>query len=143
VPDLGSRKLVLYVDSIDFTDSVSDVRITAGDKDSDFMSFAEALAGGARQYQLLMTLKQNTDAASLWSYAWVEAGTDVAVEVWPNGYNSGVQSTTYPQISGTVTVVEPDGDFIGGAANKSTTARFTTQFSWTFTAKPTLDDGTS
>jgi hypothetical protein len=143
VPDLGTRKLVLYVDSVDFSDSVSEVRITSGDKDSDFMSFAEALAGGAREYKLVMTLKQNTDAASLWSYAWAEAGTDVAVEVWPNGYNGGVQSTTYPQYTGNVTVVEPDGDFLGGAARKSTTAQFTTQFSWTFTAKPTKDDGTS
>jgi hypothetical protein len=143
MPDIGTRKLVLRVDSTDFTDSVSNVRIVAGEKDSDFMSFAEAAAGGAREYKLAMALKQATDTTSLWTYAWSEAGTDVPVEVWPNGYNAGVASTTYPKVSGTVTVVEPDGDFLGGEANKSTTARFVTEVEWTFTAKPTLDDGSS
>ncbi len=144
MPDVGTRKLVLRVDSTDFTDSVKDVRIVAGDKDSDFMSFAEALAGGARQYALALSMKQSTDTTSLWYYAWSEAGTDVAVEVWPNGYGAaGAASTDKPKISGTVTIVEPDGDFLGGEANKSTTAKFTTEVEWIFTAKPTLDDGSS
>lgn len=138
MPDIGTRKLVLRVDSTDFTDSVSDVRIVAGEKDSDFMSFAEAAAGGAREYALAMTLKQATDTTSLWYYAWAEAGTDVDVEVWPNGYNSGTATTTYPKISGTVTIVEPDGDFLGGEANRSNSARFVTEVEWVFTAKPTL-----
>lgn len=144
MPTLGTRKLVLRVDSTDFTDSVSNVRVVAGEKDSDFMSFLEASQGGAREYKLALTLKQATDTTSLWYYAWSEAGTDVAVEVWPNGRPvDGNATTTYPKVSGTVTIVEPDGDFLGGEANKSTTAVFTTEVEWTFTAKPTLDDGSS
>jgi hypothetical protein len=138
VPDIGTRKLVLRVDGTDFTDSVSNVRLIAGEKDSDFMSFAEAAAGGAREYKLALTLKQATDTTSLWYYAWSEAGSDVAVEVWPNGYNSGTATSTYPKFSGTVTITEPDGDFLGGEANKSATAKFTSEVEWTFTAKPTL-----
>jgi hypothetical protein len=139
MPDVGTRKMVVRVDSTDFTDSVKSAKIVAGDKDSDFMSFAEALAGGARQYTLALTLKQATDTTSLWYYAWAQAGTDIAVELWPNGRPSnGTATSTQPKVSGTVTVVEPDGDFLGGEANKSTTAKFTTDVEWIFTAKPTL-----
>lgn len=138
MPVIGTRKLVLYVDSTDFTDSVSNVRIVPGEKDSDFMSFEEALAGGAREYKLALTLRQDTSTTSLWYYAWNEAGSDVDVEIWPNGYNGGTATATYPKFTGTVTITEPDGDFLGGEANKSTTAVFLTEVEWTFTAKPTL-----
>ena len=101
------------------------------------MTFADALAGGAREYKLALTLKQDTSTTSLWYYAWASAGTDVAVEVWPNGGGTPATATP-PKIGGTVTVVEPDGDFLGGEANASSTAVFTTEVEWTFTAKPTL-----
>lgn len=137
MPVLGTRKLILKVAATTFTDSVSDVRIVAGEKDSDFISFADALAGGARDYTLKMTMKQDTSASSLWYYAWNSAGTDVAVSIWPNG---GVaRSATTPEITGTVTIVEPDGDFLGGEANASNTAVFTTEVEWKFTAKPVLN----
>lgn len=137
MPTLGTRKLRLTVDGTDYTDSVSNVRLVAGEKDSDFVSFAEAALGGAREYKLAMTLKQNTDTTSLWYYAWSEAGNDVAVEIWPNG--GLTESVNTPRFAGTVTITEPDGDFLGGEANKSTTAVFTTEVEWTFTAKPILD----
>jgi hypothetical protein len=133
---IGTRKLILKVAGTDFSDSVAAVTIVSGDKDSDFMSFAEALAGGSRDYTLKIKMKQDTAAASLWYYAWSQAGSDVAVEIWPNG--GTVASASAPKISGTVTVKEPNGDFLGGEANKSTTALFTTEVEWVFTAKPTL-----
>lgn len=136
MPTLGTRKMVLRVGGTDYTSSVSNVRIVSGEQDTDFVSFADALAGGAREYILALTMKQDTDATSLWYYAWASAGTEVAVEVWPNGYNSGTATTTYPKVTGTVTITEPDGDFLGGEANASTTAVFTTEVEWIFTAKP-------
>lgn len=138
MPEIGTRALVLRVNGQDYTSSVSNVRVTAGDKDTDFMSYLEASQGGAREYKLSLTLKQDTSATALWYLMWSSAGSDVPVEVWPNGYNGGVQTTTYPKLTGTCTVVEPDGDFIGGEANKSTTARQTVSVEWTFTAKPSL-----
>lgn len=138
MPALGTRKLVLRVDGTDYTSSVSNVRIVSGEQDTDFVSFADALAGGAREYTLALTMKQDTGTTALWYYAWSQAGTDVAVEVWPNGYNSGTATATYPKITGTVTITEPDGDFLGGEANASSTAVFTTEVEWKYTAKPTL-----
>lgn len=133
---LGTRKLKFKIASTDYTDSVSEVRITTEESDSDFVSFAEAAAGGARQYRLALTLKQDTAAASLWYYAWGSAGTEVACEVWPNG--GTVASVTTPKFTMTAVVMEPDGDFIGGEANKSTTSYFTAEFVWDLVAKPVL-----
>lgn len=137
MPVVGTRKLILKIGGNDFTDSVSSVEIVAGEKDSDFMSFAEALAGGARDYTLKLKLRQDTAAASLWYYAWAQAGTDVAVSIWPNG--GTVRSATTPEITGTVTVREPDGTLLGGEANRSATAVQLTEVEWVYTAKPTLN----
>lgn len=136
MPDIGTRKLILKVAGTDFSDSVSNVAIKSGKKDSDFMSFADALAGGARQYTLALTLKQNTAAATLWYTIWSSLGTDVAIEIWPNG--GTVASASTPKITGTATVFEPEGELLGGKANASNQALQTTDVEWTFTAKPTL-----
>jgi hypothetical protein len=134
---IGTRKTILKIGGTDYTDSVSKCSIVAGDKDSDFMSFAEALAGGARDYTLALTIRQDTAAASLWYYIWDNAGDDVAVEFWPNGGTT--EGATTPKITGTVTIREPDGDMLGGEANKSTTAVNVVEVEWQFTAKPVID----
>jgi hypothetical protein len=134
---IGTRKTVLKVASTDFSDAISHCEISAGDKDSDFMSFTEALAGGARDYTLKLKIKQDTAAASLWYYIWGSAGTDVSVEFWPCGVTSPAAPAT-PKFSGTVTVREPDGALLGGEANRSNTALNVTEVEWQFTAKPTL-----
>jgi len=133
---IGTRKTILKVGGTDFSDSVSTVAITTGEKDSDFMSFAEALAGGAREYHLKLKIRQDTAAAALWYYIWASLGSDVAVEFWPNG--GTVPSATTPKVSGTVTVMEPNGELLGGEANKSSTAVQVTEVEWVYTAKPTL-----
>jgi hypothetical protein len=131
---LGTRALTLKVGATDFTSSVSNVRITAGDSDSDFTSFADAFAGGARLYKLAMTLVQDPAEASLWDKIWTAPGTSIACVVAPNG--GTVVSATQPTFSGNAVIAEPDGDILGGEANKSTTARFTVDVEWEFLAKP-------
>jgi len=136
---IGTRKMVLYVDGDDFTAHVSKCVISAGDTESDFTSFATALAGGGRDYTLALTVRQDTADDSLWYFAWDRAGDDVSVELWPNGYNGGTEGATYPKVTGTVTITEPDGDFVGGEANRSATAVNVMEVEWKFTAKPAID----
>lgn len=138
MPTVNTRHCVLLVDSIDCTDSVSRAEVTSAETDSDFVSFAQAAAGGARDYALALTLSQNTTAATtLWDIAWTQGGEDVAVEVWPNGMPvGGTPTPTQPLFEGTVTVKDPDGVILGGEANASTTARQVTEVEWLFTAKP-------
>lgn len=137
MPALGTRSLKLEIEGVDYSDEVSSVRILAGESDADFVSFADAAAGGAREYRLALTLLQNTDSAALWYLIWSAAGTEVDVVVRPNGGTT--PSTTNPQFTGTVVVTEPDGDLLGGDADRSASARFTTEVEWVFTAKPVLD----
>lgn len=138
---IGTRRTRFYLDSTEFTAEVSRVILTTGPTDSNFQSFAEALAGGARDYKLVLTLRQDTAAAALWYYMWDEAGDDQTYQFWPNGQDSGTPETptaTYPKFSGSVTVMEPDGDFLGGESNASPRAINVCEVEWPCTDKPTL-----
>lgn len=137
MPALGTRLLKLEVEGVDYSSQVSSVRILTGESDADFVSFADAAAGGAREYRLAITMLQNTDTTSLWYMIWSLAGTEADVVVRPNGGTT--PSTTAPQFLGTVIITEPDGDLLGGDADRSASARFTTEVEWVFTAKPVLD----
>lgn len=132
---LGTRALVLTVGGTDYTAQVSKVVITSGEADSDFVTFADAAAGGAREYRLEFTAVQDEATASLWDKVWTTAGTTVAYLVKP--YGNATASATQPHFSGNATITEPDGDFIGGEADASTSARMTFECSWVLAAKPT------
>ena len=119
----GTRKLKIEVDGTEYTSQVSNCRVTSAEDDSDFVSFADAAAGGARRYQLVGTAGQDYVADSFWDVVYSQAGSDLAVTIMPEG--NAAPSPTQPHFTTTITVLEPDGDLIGGEANKSTTAKFT------------------
>ncbi|MGV8967194.1 MAG: hypothetical protein ACOH2F_13035 [Cellulomonas sp.] len=134
---LGTRSLKMQIGSTEFNTDVSNVRITSQESDSDFTSFADAAAGGAREYHLVCTATQDpADLDSIWNMVWTQAGEDAAITL--DAYGGGAPSPTNPIIGGTVVISEPDGDLLGGEANASTTAKFTFDIEWTFKAKPTL-----
>jgi hypothetical protein len=123
----------------DYTADVSNVVLKTEESDSDFVTFVEAAAGGARKYTLAMTLRQDNATTSLWYKAWNETGQTAPYEFWPMGRPGGGTATpTQPKFTGSVVIVEPEGDFIGGGADKSATSVFTTELEWQCTAKPTL-----
>ncbi|HEY1178607.1 MAG TPA: hypothetical protein VGF17_20830 [Phytomonospora sp.] len=133
---LGTRSLTLSLGAQDVTVQVSNCRITSGASDSDFTSFADAAAGGSRVYKLAGTATQDMATGSIWDQIWNHAGSTVAAVIKPNG--GATPSATTPTFSGNVIITEPDGDILGGEANSSATARFTIDFEWQFTAKPTM-----
>lgn len=136
---LGTRALVVRIGATDYSDQVSDARIKSDEDDSDFVSFAQAAAGGARKYILALTMAQDTASTSLWYFIWSQAGTTQTVEVWPNGRHvSGTPSVTQPKFTCSAVVSEPNGDLLGGQADKSTTARFVSEVEWELTSKPTI-----
>jgi hypothetical protein len=134
---IGTRKTELIIDDVNYTDEVSVCVLSSADTDSDFVSFAEALVGGGRDYTLKLTIRQDTDTAALWYYAWDAAGDDVTYEFWPNG-GSPTPSATTPKFSGTLTISEPRGDFIGGEANVNARRVNKAEVEWMCTDKPTL-----
>lgn len=133
---IGTRKLKIEIDGVEHTASVSNARITSGESDSDFVPFASAASGGAREYRLEFTAAQDAEAASLWREVWDNAGTSVPVTLMP--YGNATPSLTEPHFEATAVISEPDGDLLGGEANSSASARFTFDCSWVLEAKPTL-----
>jgi hypothetical protein len=137
MPDVNTRHVVLIVDDIDTSAEVSRAEVTSAESDSDFVSFAQAAAGGARDYALAITMKQNTSTGSLWDIIWTQGGQDLPVEVWPNGKPADETPTVLqPRFTGVCTVKDPDGTLLGGEASASTTARMTTEVEWLFVEKP-------
>ncbi len=132
---IGTRKLQLEIDGTAYTPEVSNVRITSAESDSDFTTFADAAAGGARDYALVLTLVQDAATASLWSQVFDSAGDDVPVTVMP--YGNAVATAIEPHFESIATITEPDGDLLGGEANKSNSARMTIEVTWPLLAKPT------
>lgn len=135
---LGTRLLTLSIDGDLVTAQVSNCRITSGAADSDFTSFEDAASGGARDYKLTGTATQDMATDSIWDKIWTSSGTTVPVLIKPAGGTTA--SATQPHFTGNVTITEPDGDLLGGEANASPTAKFTIDFEWTFSAKPTKVD---
>lgn len=134
---IGTRKTELIIDAVNYTDEVSTVILSSGETDSDFVSFAEALAGGGRDYMLKLRIRQDTETAALWYYCWSASGDDVTYEFWPNG-GYPTPSATTPKFSGTLTISEPDGDFLGGESNVSARKVNAVEVEWVCLDKPTL-----
>lgn len=123
---IGTRKLKFELDGDEYTADVSNLRFTSAESDSDFTSFEDAASGGARDYQLEGTAAQDAEAASFWDVFFSQGGADLDVTVMP--YGNAVPSATQPHFTSTVTIKEPDGDFLGGEANASTSSKFTFDF---------------
>ncbi len=131
---LGTRLLTLDLGGDDFTAEVSDCRITSQPADSGFVTFADAAAGGKREYRLKAKAVQDPAAGTMWDKVWTGAGTTVAAIIKPAGGTAA--SASQPHFTGNVTITEPDGDLLGGEADASTTARFTFEIEWVYEAKP-------
>lgn len=132
---LGTRLLTLEVDGGDVTAEVSKAVITSTEADSDFVTFADAAAGGNRQYALNIVAAQDTAADTVWDKVWSAAGTTITCIVAP--YGNVAPSVGQPHYSCQAVISEPDGDFLGGEADASTSAKFTFEVVWELTGKPT------
>jgi hypothetical protein len=132
--ELGTRKLKLDIDSTERSSEISVAKITSKEGDSGFLTFADAANGGDRQYTLEFTAVQDLVSGTLWDLIWTGAGTEVSGTFMP--YGNAVPTASEPHFDFTAVVSEPDGDLLGGAANKSTKARFTVEAEWALTGKP-------
>jgi hypothetical protein len=135
---IGTRLLKIQVGTppVEYNAEVSKAVISSAETDSDFVSFADAAAGGGRDYTLEFTAVQDAASASLWTEMWTKAGQEVDVTIAP--YGNVAPSVTEPFFDMTAVVSEPDGDLLGGEADSSTTAKFTFDCKWKLLGKPTL-----
>ena len=129
---LGTRSLTLTVDGIYRTAEVSNCQIVSKPMEES----RRPLMSTERAYRLVATVVQDPSEGSLWDLAWSRAGEDIDVDIRPAG--GSVPSDAQPWFLGTVTIEEPDGTVLGGAANRSLSNKFTFDIDWPFLAKPTL-----
>jgi hypothetical protein len=99
-------------------------------------TFADAAAGGGRQFFLSLAAIQSTQAASFWRFAWANTGNVVAYRLAPHG--NAVASPDEPHFVGTVKIgAKPK---IGGEASED--GEFDFEIRWDCQEEPTLDVGT-
>lgn len=133
---LTARTLVVTIGATDYTAQVFTVQVEADAADSDDVTYAEAAAGGGRVYKLVLKLTQDMAATTLWRRIFDAPGTDLACLIKP--YGNATASVTQPHFTFTANVREPDGVFIGGEADASTTKRQVIEVEWPLTAKPVM-----
>lgn len=131
---IGTRSLTLSVDGTEVTAQVSTCKITTGETDSDFVSFADAARGGGREYNLVLTFVQDPATGTLWDQVWAHAGETIPAIVRPFG--NEVPTADKPHYSCEAIVSEPDGDLLGGEADASPSNRFVTEVEWKLLGKP-------
>jgi hypothetical protein len=134
---IGTRKTEFILDGVNYTDEVSKVALSSDETESDFVSFAEALAGGGRDWTLKLKMRQDVDTSSLWYVIWDSAGDELTYEFWPAG-GSPTPSATTPRFAGSVTISVPKGDLLGGDSNPSAQMVQVTEAEWMCTEKPVL-----
>jgi len=132
---LGTRSLTLTIDGNEVTGEISKGVVTSGEAESDFVTFEEAAAGGKREYRLDIIAVQDAASSSFWDLVWSSSGTTVPYVLRP--YGNEVPSEAQPHYTGNAIVSEPDGDFLGGEADASASAKFVIETSWELTGKPT------
>lgn len=134
---LGTRLLKVKLGTTEQTAAVTHVDWSVADADNSTVTFADAASGGSKQHTLNFTATQDPgDTTSIWSQIYNSPGATLAVSISP--YGATTATATNPIITGNVIVSWPSGVFLGGDADTSTSAQFTMDLAWDFTAKPTL-----
>lgn len=136
---VGTRLLTLTIGGNEVTAETSKAVITSAASESDLTTFAEAAAGGARDYKLALACVQDLAANSVWSTIWGSSGTSVACVLKPFGNETASESQ--PHFSFNAIVSEPDGDFLGGEANSAASGRMAFEVEWAIVGKPTKVTG--
>lgn len=131
-----TRLLKFKINGVDYTAAASSAKLNAADSDSDFVTFADAASGGAKTYTVQITAAQDLATGSLWRLIYASAGATVPFV--GSAYGNTTASDTQPLISGTITIPAFDGDYWGGDADASTTAKMTFDSTWTFASQPSL-----
>lgn len=133
---LSPKKSKIEINGTDYSNDVTNYTVSAADQDNSTLTFGEADSGATKAYTVTVTVIQDDSATSLWSYINDNAGTDnIPLVLQPHG--NATPSATQPHWTGTCSIPEWDGDFMGGDANIDPRARWTASAAITISAKLT------
>jgi len=126
---IKGTKLMLKLGATDHWADITAYNLTNEEADSDVTTFADAAAGGSRQFKLSGTAVQSTDTTSFWSYVWANTGQTVGFTLSPHGNSSA--TAAQPLFTGNVKIgAKPP---IGGEAGVNS---FTFDFEWDLVGDP-------
>lgn len=138
---IGGRKPNIKItggspSSLLFAGYLTNARWNAADSESDTITFADANAGGSKDWFFQGSALQDdgADANAFATFVENNVGAEVLVTHMPQGNTTA--STTQPHRARSCTVAEFDGDFFGGEANTSQSFKNTFDFSWAAVGKP-------
>jgi hypothetical protein len=133
---VNKRSLTIRIGTTEYNAQANKAVITSNPTESDFVSFADANAGGGKDYALELSLAQDMAVGTLWRSIWDSSGTTVACILRP--YGNAVATAAQPHLTFSAVISEPEGDFLGGEADSSVTAVQLVEVTWKLTAKPIL-----
>ncbi|MGG7466043.1 hypothetical protein [Plantibacter sp. YIM 135347] len=122
--------LKLGTPPVDHWQDITSYLLDNKDADSDVTTFADAAAGGAKQFFLKLSAIQSTTVTSFWRLVWEKSGTDVAFTLAPHG--NATPTPDQPHYVGIVTVGPKPP--LGGEAGA--TFKFDTE--WNIVGTPTV-----
>ena len=128
----GKQGLIFKLAATDYAADVTTISLSNEDSDSDVVTFADAAAGGTKQWFFEGEAVAGTDSTgALWRYLWGATGTATVAYVYaPNG--NATPSVAKPHFTGTATIgAKPP---IGGDAGST----WTFEFRIDCNAEPTL-----
>lgn len=122
--------------AVDYDDDVKAVRLTSEDKDDSDLTFAEAAGGETKDFTIVVTAKQATEAGSLWRLLWDNPGEEFALTYGPHG--NAVPTAADPHF---LMTVKADGRPELGTEARRTKQRGDFEYTFEVTTAITLDDG--
>ncbi|HWI43267.1 MAG TPA: hypothetical protein VNS81_06575 [Nocardioides sp.] len=128
---IGARSLLLAIDGIDYTADVSRAVVRSFPDEAvplERWSVPGDVDLRPRRNALDLTFAQDAASGALWNLAWDQHGEQVAFHLAP--YGNEIATLGEPHFAGTVWVIQPDGDILGGQATPSRNSVLTVQISW-------------
>lgn len=122
---------------VDHSDDLKAIRLTSEDRDDADLTFAEAAEGDVKDFDLVITAIQSTEAGSLWRELWDAPGGEFDVVYGPHG--NAVATVAQPHFE--LTVKASGKPEVGGEAARNGN-RFDFEYTYDVIAGPTLVDGT-
>lgn len=133
---INKRLMKVTIEGVEQNIVLTNARLVSAESDADTTTFADAAAGGSRQYNFAGTALQDPDADSIFELIWNHPGQEVDIVMKPFG--NATPTVQQPHYTFTAIVKEPDGDMLGGDADASATAYMTIEFEWETTSRPVI-----
>lgn len=116
---LKGKSISFTVGAVEYLYDVTSVLFTHEEAEDDVVTFADAAAGGSYEWTCTVNAVQSTDADSLHTFLWANAGSTVAFKFAPKG-NTSTPTVTSPHYTGSVIVPGKKPDLGGDAGADNT-----------------------